>query len=265
MLVARAAAAGIGVLSVTDHDTTAGWPEAARAAAARGLAFVPGIEITSIREGRDIHVLGYYLDERAPSFQRFLESQRSDRLRRLRAICERLEHLGMTIDLPALRRDVPPGRSLGRPLVADALVASGFVPDRRAAFDRWIGEGRPAFVPRVGPTPLEVIQIIGDAGGIASLAHPGLVRDDALVESLAAGGSLDALEVFHSEHDAAATARYLALARRFDLVVTGGSDFHCEDPGSTRVLGAVSLPAGEFQRLRAVASARRGRPTPRPA
>jgi predicted metal-dependent phosphoesterase TrpH len=256
-LVAAAAAAGIGVLSVTDHDTTAGWAEAAGAAGAHDLMFVPGIEITSVSAGRDIHVLGYYLDADAPAFQAFLDDQRRDRIRRLHAICEKLDRLGMPIELPALGETVPPGRSLGRPVVADALVAAGFVPDRRAAFDRWIGAGRPAFVPRVGPTPLEAIAIVRNAGGIASLAHPRLIRDEGFVESLAASGELPALEVFHSEHDAAATARYLALARRFNLLVTGGSDFHGERACSGRALGGVSLPALEFQRLHAAAS-----PTP---
>jgi predicted metal-dependent phosphoesterase TrpH len=256
VLVARAAAAGIRILSVTDHDTTAAWSEASRAAAAHGVSFVPGIEITSVHHGRDIHVLGYYLDDGAPGFQGFLERQRSDRLRRLLAMRERLHRLGMTIELPDLAGASPQGRSFGRPLVADALVASGAVPDRRAAFDRWIGEGRPAFVPRVGPTPLEAIEIVSEAGGVASLAHPGLVRDDLFVERLAAGGRLPAIEVFHSEHDRASTDRYLALARRFKLIATGGSDFHCDQPESTRTLGAIGVPVEEFRRLEAEASRR---------
>jgi predicted metal-dependent phosphoesterase TrpH len=208
--------------------------------------------------------LGYFFDDTAPSFQRFLEAQRRDRVRRLQEIREKLDALGMTIELPDLDEGRTPARSLGRPIVADALVKAGFVPHRRAAFERWIGECRPAFVPRVGPSPVEAIDIIHDAGGIASLAHPGLIGDDEFVEALAAGGRLMALEVFHSEHDALATVTYRELAHRFNLIATGGSDFHREDPDSTRVLGAVSLPDDEFERLRAAAS-RRARPTGLPA
>jgi predicted metal-dependent phosphoesterase TrpH len=255
-LVARAAAAGVRILSVTDHDTTAAWREASQAAAARGLSFVPGIEITSVHGGRDIHVLGYYLDEAAPGFQAFLERQRRDRVRRLFEMRDRLERLGMRIELPDLGEASPQGRAFGRPLLADALVSAGAVPDRRAAFERWIGEGRPAFVPRRGPSPVEAIGIIADAGGVASLAHPALVRDDAFVEELAAGGRLPAIEVFHSEHDRLATDRYLALARRFNLIATGGSDFHGDQPESPRTLGAIHVPLDEFRRLESAATRR---------
>ena len=254
VLVDRAARAGIRVLSVTDHDTTAALSAAGAAARTCGMEFVPGIEITAVWQERDVHVLGYYLDGESAPLQQFLEGQRRDRVRRLREICDRLAALGMPLELPSLQTVTPSGHSLGRPLVADALIAAGYVPDRRAAFDRWIGAGRPAFVPRRGASPLQVVEIIRAAGGVASLAHPGLIGDDRLVEAMVSDGRLPAIEVFHPEHDLPAIERYLALARQFDLVATGGSDYHGEQADSRRTLGSVSLPAAEFARLEALAS-----------
>jgi predicted metal-dependent phosphoesterase TrpH len=251
-LVARAAAAGLTTISVTDHDTLAGIPEARAAGARLGLRLVAGVEITAVESQRDVHLLGYFFDAEAPRFTAFLERQRTDRLRRLREIAERLGALGFGIEVEPLleHADAAAGRSVGRPLLADALVAAGHARDRNDAFDRLLGNGGPAYVPRIGATPAEVIHIVREAGGIVSLAHPGLTRMDELIPSLAEAG-LAALEVGHSDHDPGTEHRYRELASRYGLAVSAGSDFHADSGHRISALGKVTLSADEFALLEA--------------
>ena len=145
---------------------------------------MPGIEITAVHDGRDVHVLGYFIEREDAALAEFLERQRADRVRRVGAMADKLADLGKPVDRDALLAARPGGKSLGRPLVAQALVKAGHVADTRQAFDQLIGEGKPAFVPRCGPSPADVIGIINRAGGIASLAHPGLLKRDDLIPGM---------------------------------------------------------------------------------
>lgn len=255
-LVARVAAAGITVLSVTDHDTVAGLPAAREAAGRLGLRLVPGIEITAVEHDRDVHILGYFFDPGHDGLAAFLREQRSDRVRRVREMLARLARLGMSIDMQdSLARAESGGASIGRPAIADALVAAGHAADRNDAFARLLGRGRPAFVPRQGARGADVIRVLHDAGGLASLAHPVLLDDDRLIKDLAAAG-LDALEVWHSSHLPAHEAHYAALADRWRLARSGGSDFHGEGVHRACRLGGVTLPAADFATLEQRAGAR---------
>jgi len=242
-------------MSVTDHDTIAGLAEARSAAESRGIRLVDGIEMTAIDDGRDVHVLGYFFDPGNEEFNQYLRMQRLARVERVYEIAERLAALGSAIDVEALLRAVPgdSGRSVGRPAVADALVAAGHAVDRRDAFDRLLGNGRPAFVPRRGPDVPEVVATIAAAGGIASLAHPGLMGVDDRITGYAAAG-LSAIEARHRDHNENDEARYRALAQQLGLAVSGGSDFHGEydaRDGSTCVPGEVTLAPADFALLEA--------------
>jgi hypothetical protein len=248
-LVDRAWRAGIKTMSVTDHDTVAAVPEVGAAAAASGLGFVTGIEITAVHDHRDVHVLGYFFDHENAELSAFLERQRADRVRRLSAIADRLAEMGKPIDRATLLKPREDGRSIGRPMVAKALIKAGHVTDVRQAFDQLIGEGRPAFIPRTGPNPADVIAIISTAGGIASLAHPGLLKRDDLIADMVSAG-LASLEAFHSEHNPATTEHYLALAARLGIAVSGGSDYHGEPERRRAAFGTVGLTADLFERLR---------------
>lgn len=257
-LVARAARAGITVLGVTDHDTFAGCAEAAAACERHGIEFVAGIEVTAVSEARDVHVLGYFLDVESPRFNRFLTIQRQQRLERVRQMLALLRTHGLVLDVDAV---LAPGlqdaaKSAGRPWIARALVKAGYVPNVAEAFNRWLARGRPAFVERESPSPAEVIALIHDAGGLASLAHPVLLERDEWIPGYVRAG-LDALEAFHRDHDAATTARYLTLADSHGLLVTGGSDYHADSAYGGGGPGKVTLPAKEYQRLRGARAARR--------
>jgi len=249
-LVSRAAAAGLTTIAVTDHDTVGGCREAEAACAASGLTFVPGIEITAIRLGGDVHVLGYFIDVRSPALLTFLTEQRAQRVDRVREMVTRLRSHGVTLDADAILAPglADPAMAVGRPWIARALVAEGYVTSTSEAFDKWLSRGRPAFVPRAGAPPGDVFRHIHDAGGLASLAHPGLLaHDDWIPEFVAAG--LDAVEAYHSEHDTLMTATYLSMAKRLRLGITGGSDYHADESHGAARLGFVALPREDFDHL----------------
>ena len=246
-LVARAAACGLSTISVTDHDTTAGLAEADEAARRLGVRLVSGVEITAIHDGRDVHMLAYFIDPANAAFAEFLASQRRDRLGRVRHIADRLAALGCPIEYESLLADRK-GGSVGRPLIADALIATGSAVDREDAFRRFLGEGAPAFVPRPGPRPETVIAVARQAGGIVSLAHPGLTKIDGLIPFLATAG-LASLEVRHSDHDQATEDRYRQVAARHGLAVSGGSDFHGDFVHRGAVLGQITMSGRELADL----------------
>jgi len=257
-LVARVAAAGITTMSVTDHDTVAGLAEAAAETAARGIRLVPGIEITAVADGRDVHMLGYFFDPGDRPLLRFLEGQRALRVLRVREIGARLGLLGMPVDVESLltTASTRPGASVGRPQIARALVSAGHVTSVQEAFERWLATGLPAFVSRTGPSPATVVDVVHAAGGIVSFAHPAVTRRDELIRPLADHG-LDAIEVYHSDHMAEDVQAYRHLAQRLGMLVSGGSDFHGEDPQAPTeksrarrsTLGAVTLPPDAFAAL----------------
>lgn len=279
-LVARAGQAGLTTISVTDHDTVAALAEAGAAARRANMRVVPGIEVTSIVDGRDVHVLGYFFDPASAALGTFLEGQRALRVARVREIGLRLSTLGMAVDVEAVLQAAAnrPGSSVGRPQLARALVTAGYVESVQDAFDRWLATGQPAYVPRTGPSPATAIEVIHEAGGVASLAHPGVTKRDGLIGLLVDRG-LDAIEVYHSDHAPEDVRTYELLAARLGILISGGSDFH-GDPfdsperkrsGSLRagdptrpsgrarrgVLGVVSLPAPAFEALEARARQRK--------
>jgi predicted metal-dependent phosphoesterase TrpH len=240
----------VDVLSVTDHDTVAGAEAAARACTEAGIQFVPGIEITSVLDGADVHVLGYFIDVHSPGLQSFLLEQRRRRLDRVRQMVDRLGVLGLALDAEAILQPGldDPSKAVGRPAIARALVAAGHVATTNEAFQRWLARGRPAFVPRRAAPPAEVFLRIHEAGGIASLAHPGILSRDEWIPSLVDAG-LDAIEAFHTEHVEAQRGRYLDFAHRLGAQVTGGSDYHGDESHGGGGPGGTSLPQEYFDRL----------------
>jgi predicted metal-dependent phosphoesterase TrpH len=260
-LVARAAAAGLSVIGITDHDTMAGVSQAAEAASRIGIACIPGIEVTSVWQQRDVHVLGYFVNPESKGLGQLIARGRQARLMRARSIVALLAKAGAPVEIEdRLSAAAAGGRAIARPEIARALVAAGHVESVGEAFDTYLSEGRPAFVPHSGPSPMEVVARIVEGGGVASLAHPGTTKRDELIEPLMAAG-LDALEAIHSEHDPAARSHYRRLAEELGLAVTGGSDFHGDGMHSRRVLGGVNLPADLFAGFvaRVEATAGRGR------
>lgn len=249
-LVDRAFAAGIRIMSVTDHDTLAGFAPAVAAATRKGMTVVPGIEITSIHGGKDVHVLAYFVSDETPGLTDLLANQRRLRLERAMEIADRLATLGAPIDADALVAEAtaPGGKSLARPQIAQALISAGHVATVAEAFDTYLAEDGPAYVPHRGASPAQVVEIVTRGGGVASIAHPGYRQRDEIIPEIVDAG-LTALEVFHSSHDEALTDHYLRLARRYDVCVTGGSDYHGEGTRRSEFFGIVHLPQEHFDTL----------------
>jgi len=262
-LVDRAAAAGLKIIAVTDHDTTASIADVNAAAQPKGIRVVNGIEITAIDHGRDVHMLGYFFDPASAPLAALLMSQRALRVMRVREIATTLEKLNMPIDVDSvlLSAAARPGSSIGRPQIAREMLRAGHVQSVQEAFDKWLAAGKPAFQPRMGPKPAEVIETVHQAGGLASFAHPGVTRRDELIAPLVQHG-LDAIEVYHSDHTPDDVIAYRGLAVRLGVLITGGSDFHGDDKperAHRAVLGAVTLPPDDFDRLHETATARQAR------
>lgn len=249
-LVAAAKLSGLTTISITDHDTTAGLAEAEDAARDAGLELVPGIEISTVVDGRDLHLLGYFIDPASPALVEFLDRQRADRVRRIVAMTDRLAALGCPIDPAPVLALAAQGRSVGRPHLARALVDAGYVRSPDDAFQRFLEFGGPAYEPRRGAAPQDAIRIVHDASGLASLAHPGLSDRDALIPMLATAG-LDAIEARHSDHAPDTEARYRAMAQDLGLLISGGSDFHGESGHRISALGIVTLPRADYAALAA--------------
>lgn len=255
-LVRRAAELDLDVVALTDHDTTAGLAEAMGAGEELGVEVVPGIEFSSEHEGSSVHVLCYWMDVEDEELQAELLRLREDRFRRGELMVDKLRALGLPIAFERVR-EIARGGNIVRPHVAQALVEAGVVRTEDEAFERWIGDGRPAHVPKHALHPLDAVDLIRRAGGVCVLAHPGMWGDetpvpDGLIESMAERG-MAGLEVDHIEHTPEQRERYRAMASRLGLVATGGSDCHGARYEPVR-LGTALCDPGQFGALRAIAA-----------
>ena len=267
-LVRAAAEQGIDVLGVTDHDTTDAWAAAARTAEEVGITLVRGMEISTRHRGRGAHLLAYLADPTYPPLVTHLRKILDGRSSRVPAMLERLRAVGVAVDIADVRRAVDGTAATGRPHVADALVALGVVPDRSTAFRRYLNPGRPAYVDRYAAPLVEMIRIVGEAGGVTVLAHPwGRHGPDCMPETAItelAGLGLAGLEVDHQDHTPADRERLRAIAQGLGLVVTGSSDHHGLGKHDHE-LGCNTTAPDQLERLLALAetaSQLSGRSTP---
>lgn len=253
-LVARAVSAGLSVAALTDHDTVAGVEAFEDAAAGTGLVAAGGTELSVDEGGEDVHLLGLFVDPTEPTLASRLAFFREVRTRRGEMIVERLNGLGVALDLGAIRAEVGEG-AFGRPHVARALVARGVVGSVAEAFERFLGEGAPAFVPKAKWGLGEAIGAVRRAGGLAVLAHPAWYRDPHGLFRRGRDLGLDGIEVFHPDHGEREEA-FLHDAEGLGLLVTAGSDFHTGADGG-RSLGDRRLAEPHWERLARAATARR--------
>jgi predicted metal-dependent phosphoesterase TrpH len=227
---------GIDLMALTDHDGVAGFPEAAAAAREGGPRVLCGIEVSS--NVGEVHILGYGMDRERPCFVERIADLHCRRRERVARMVEKLRGLKMEISLEEVSACC--AGVIGRPHIADALCRKGIASNRGEAFGRWLGEGRPGYVPSMGPSPGEAIAIIREAGGFAVLAHPDTVDDLAVVGDWVRLG-LSGVEAHYQTYPPATVKRFSELAAGHGLLVTGGSD--CHGPGTARnnSLG-VSVP-----------------------
>jgi predicted metal-dependent phosphoesterase TrpH len=253
-LVAQAQRHGLAAMALTDHDTVEGCPRTAAACAAARIEFITGTELTAEQDGNELHVLGYYLDVQNPRFLGEIAQFQTVRQNRIREMVLRLnEH-----DVPLTAEEVfelANCRAPGRPHVARALVNAGLCSSLDEAFERFLKKNRVAWVPKFKISAQDAIQLIHQAGGVAVLAHPGLNRTDDVIPGMVAAG-LDGIECFHTKHSTVVAERYLEIADRHQLLVTGGSDCHGMSKGKP-LIGTVRVPYQHVEKLRARAEERK--------
>lgn len=248
--VRAAAAVGLSALAITDHDTLSALAVARPEALRLGVELIGGIELTAEHDGREVHILGHFVQDDDPALTAASARLRTARDERLRAMVDRLKTLGLSVNLNALRQAFPRA-TLGRRHLADWLVQTGQAADRRAAFDRYLGDDGPAQVPKPRLPWTLAIALIQGAGGVAGLAHPPHTLRALTLQEFADAG-LGSIEVDGPGRNPRLRNRWRRWADRFGLVPIAGSDFHAPDrPG--RWLGAVATPAADLERLRRAA------------
>ncbi len=259
-LVALALQQDVTVLAITDHDTTDGLPEALEAAKDYSVEIIPAMELSAQFQNREVHILGYFINPSDPLLQIRLKSLRSSRMDRLHRILDRLDLLGIPISLEEVEQTAGIG-TIGRPHIAYALLRKGHVNSLKEAFEQFLGTRGKAYIPRQVPEAKEIMTWIRDAGGIPVLAHPyweGYNKEESVTacQTLVEQG-LHGLEVFYGTFSAKQISFNLGLARRFNLLMTGGSDFHGSlKPGIAlgKGKGSLHVPTKVMERLRVAAN-----------
>jgi predicted metal-dependent phosphoesterase TrpH len=253
-LAGHGARLGFAALALTDHDTVEGCARMATACAAAGIEFIVGAELTAEHNDTELHVLGYFLDTQNQKLLAEIAKFQAVRQNRIREMVARINEMGVPLEAESVFA-LANCKSPGRPHVARALVKAGLVASLDEAFERFLKKNRPAWVPKKKVSALEAIELIHQAGGLAVMAHPGLNRTDAVIPALVDAG-LDGIECFHTKHSTATSERYLEIAGRFHLLVTGGSDCHGFSKGKP-LIGGVKLPYEHVEKMKAKVAERK--------
>jgi 3',5'-nucleoside bisphosphate phosphatase len=253
-LAGRARELSLAAVALTDHDTVEGCARMAAACELAGLEFIPATELTAEANGNELHLLGYFVDTQ--NRRLVAEMTRFQRVRqnRIREMVARLNQLSIPLQADAVFA-IANCRSPGRPHVARALVMGGFCLSLDEAFERFLKQNRPAWVPKFKISALDAIELIHQADGLAVMAHPGLNRADEIIPGLVRAG-LDGVECFHTKHTPAASEHYVRLARELGVLITGGSDCHGLNKGKP-LIGTVKLPYEYVERLKAAIARRK--------
>lgn len=262
-LVQLAVSKGLSVIAVTDHDTVSGIDEALDAAAGTGLTVIPGIEISTRQGDTDVHILGYYIDENSPAFCDELNKLIERRDSRNKKIIARMNRDGIPVTAAELAFGHPDS-VITRAHFARYLASHNYCTSIKDAFQKYVGLNCPYYIPRDPITPGKAVDIINKGGGLAFMAHPGIYHLNdpdfkALLRALIRRG-LDGIEAFYSSHSAEQTAYYLDIAKKYELLVSGGSDFHGENKPDIRLgegRGNLDLPLSIYEKIKAAHDASR--------
>lgn len=255
-VVRQAALAGIDVLGLTDHDVTTGWAEADAAGREHGVLVVPGIEVSCSWYGISVHLLAYLPDPQDSMLMEELAQTRTSRVTRMQRMVEHLAADGYPISYAELRSGLPEDVAIGRPHLADLLIAKGIFSTREQAFEEVLSPAGPYYVGHGAIDPVRAVELVVGAGGVAVMAHPfagsrGRVVQDEVIEEMAEAG-MRGLEIEHRNHDPAQREHGRALAQRLGLVQTGASDYH--GAGKPNVLAENTTQPAVLEALLAAAS-----------
>ena len=245
-LVSAAHKLGITHLAVCDHDSVGGLDPARAKAREFGMTLIPGIEINTRETTMSVHVLGYFIDDKNEVLQKTLGLHREMREKRAEQILEKLAKMGIKISLSDFNHRKG-GAAIGRPHIADKLREKGVVFSRQEAFDKFLAQGRSAYVFYDGPTPKDAIETILNCGGVPVVAHPGFSISVETIEQLVKLG-LQGIETYYPSHNPDQVRNFVAMAKKYDLVATGGSDYHGPGSGHER-LGEMNVPEEVYENL----------------
>ena len=243
-LVLEAHKNGLAVIAITDHDVVNAYSLAQKVIIEQNLPLkiIAGVEINTNSVNREVHVLGYHIDTTSGELAARLKILQQERLNRVDKILEKLKILGYKLELEDILKVTREVISLGRPHIASALINKGYFKNKSEVFDELLANGAPAYVPHVKLSVHEAVQLINSAGGIAVLAHPGLIKNDALVLELLSLYNFRGLEVYYPQHTLEQLQHYLHIASTMNLIITGGSDFHGSQGRYPRKLGLFAVP-----------------------
>jgi 3',5'-nucleoside bisphosphate phosphatase len=247
-LVLHAQKNSLACIALTDHDTVEGCERAAAACAKVKMEFIPGAELTAEHEDTEVHILGYFLDTENRTLLERIAQFQTGRQKRIHEMVAALNKLGVPLKAEAVFA-LANCKSPGRPHVARAMVKEKFIGNLDEAFEKYLKKGRPAWVPKTKMSALESVELIHQAGGLAVMAHPGLNRTDEIIPALVDAG-LDGIECFHTKHSTIMSERYLVIAEKYNLLVTGGSDCHGFSKNRP-LIGTVRVPFMYVEKLKA--------------
>lgn len=238
-LIKEASAHGLAAIAVVDHDTVSGVEPSMEAGNAKGIEVIPGIELSAEHKGSEIHILGYFIDHKNAEFLEKLGSLKKSRVDRVYRMSEKLSGLGIKLDpesVFAISKNATPGRLH----IARALLREGLVKSIYEAFAKFIGDKGPAYVSGFRLSPKEAVSLIKKSGGVPVLAHPYTLRQDATIPFFVECG-IRGLEVYYPEHTNSMIDYYLEIARKYNLLITGGSDCHGDAKPEVRI-GSIKIP-----------------------
>ena len=250
-IVKKALNIGLQAIAISDHDTLEGVSQAQVSASSFKLEVLSGVEISTYFNGHEVHLLGYLINPEHDEFVTKLRELQGDRLERIKKVVAKLEELKVFISLERVL-ELSAGGSIGRPHVAQALVERGYVKTLQEAFSIYIGQNKPAFIPREKLTPIDAIRLVRKARGVPVLAHPGMSKIDNYLPELIDAG-LKGLEVWHRKHNSLLTEHYFKLTQKHKLIPTGGSDYHGVQHDTCNVLGSAVAPYESVRLLKEVA------------
>ena len=251
-IVEQAMTVPLAAIAVTDHDNVAGYLATAAYLKENktNLKLVPGVEIDTFYGDKDVHVLGYYFDSANQKLLAGLEWTRQGRVRRIQKIVDKINKLGYVLTMNEVLAEAKNSKSYGRPHIARAMVKKGCFAKTQEVFDALIGKGKPAYCDQEKLTPVQAVELIHGAGGLACLAHPSEIEDRTIAEEVLKTGKFDALEVWHpSALKENETAYWLALAEKYHKLTSGGSDYHGNDGRFPQQLGIFKVPYQNVEKL----------------
>lgn len=238
-LVKRCKQGGLSVIAITDHDSVDAFPDAIQYGKEFGVEVIPGVELSAMVDDKDVHILGYFLDYTSKHLQEYLEFFRIERIKRAERIVAKLNTINVPLKIESVLERAGKG-SVGRPHIASAMVEHGYIQNYHEAFDKFIGNGGPAFEKKFNLSPEEAIKLISSSGGLSFLAHPGrYTSDEAVIHLIKCG--LDGIEVIHPSHTATHAAHYRGIVGEYYLLESGGSDFHGGKKNDDEMLGSYYI------------------------